>query len=167
MERNQQESKFKIDRKEQEYRINVAEAKMVETEYLEEFEIDQHLELASSVDRRSDRVNDWVDHALENQKGPEVIPSSSKFATCINTESGSHQSRNVCTAGASPRPSLPNQTLDCDQQCYPYQPTVSFSDDNGNKRAVSTNPKHETQSLPISNNAAFCKNKTSPFLIQL
>ena len=43
---------------------------MVETEYLEESEIDQHLELSSSVHRRSDRVNDWVDHALENQKGP-------------------------------------------------------------------------------------------------
>ena len=42
--------------------------KMVEIEYLEESEIDQHLEQASSVDRRSDRVNDWVDHALENPK---------------------------------------------------------------------------------------------------
>ena len=85
MERKQQEIKFEIDRKEQEHRlrieksrlemerlseenrIKVAEAKMVETEYLEESEIDQHFELASSVDRRSDRVNDWVDHALENQ----------------------------------------------------------------------------------------------------
>ena len=35
--------------------IKVAEAKMVETEYLEESEVDQHLELASSVDCRSDR----------------------------------------------------------------------------------------------------------------
>ena len=86
MERKQQEIKIEVDRKEQEYRlrieksrlrlemerlseenrIKVAEAKVVETEYLEESEIDQHLELASSVDRRSDRVNDWVDHALEN-----------------------------------------------------------------------------------------------------
>ena len=86
MERKQHEIKFEIDRKEQEYRlrieksrlemerlseengIKVAEAKMVEIEYLEESEIDQHLEQASSVDRRSDRVNDWVDHALENPK---------------------------------------------------------------------------------------------------
>ena len=123
---------------------------MVETEHLEESETDQHLELASSVDRRSGKINDWVDHALENQKGPEVAPSSSKFATCINTESGSHQHRNVSTAGASPQLSLPNQTLDCDQQCYPYQPAVSFSDGNGIMNAVSTNPEHETQSLPIS-----------------
>ena len=103
MERKQQEIKFEIDRKEQEHRlrieksrlemerlseenrIKVAEAKMVETEYLEESEIDQHLELASSVDRRSDRVNDWVDHALENQKGPKVIPSSSKFENSANS----------------------------------------------------------------------------------
>ena len=126
MERKQQEIKIEIDRKEQEYclrieksrlemerlskenRIKVAEAKMVETEYLEESEIDQHqhLELASSVDRRSDRVNDWFDHTLENQKRPEVVPSSSKFETCINIESGSHQNRNVSTAGASPRRSL-------------------------------------------------------------
>ena len=131
MERKQQEIKFEIDRKEQEYRlrieksrlemerfsaenrIKVAEAKMVETEYLEESEIDHHLELASSDDRRSDRVNDWVDHALENQKRPEVVPSSSKFETYINKESGSHQNRNVFTAGASPRRSLPNQTFGC------------------------------------------------------
>ena len=72
-----------MERLSEENRIKVAEAKMVKTEYLEEFEIDQHLELASSVDRRSDRVNDWVDHALENRKGPEVVPSSSKFETCI------------------------------------------------------------------------------------
>ena len=181
MERKQQKIKFEIDRKEQEYglrmeksrhemerlseenRIIVAEAKMVETIYLEESEIDQHLELASSVDRRSDRVNNWVDHALENQKGPEVVPSSSKFATCINTESGSHQHRNVSTAGASPRPSTPNQTLDCNQQCYPYQRTVSFSDGNGIKQAVSTNPEHETQSLPLSNNAALYENNASSF----
>ena len=51
----------------------VAEAKMVETEYLKEAEIDQHLELASSVNRRSARVNDWVDHSLENQKAPEIV----------------------------------------------------------------------------------------------
>ena len=38
---------------------------MVKIEYLEEAEIDQHLELPSSVDRRSERVNDWVDHKLE------------------------------------------------------------------------------------------------------
>ena len=173
MERKQQEIKFEIDRKEQEYRlrieksrlemerlseenrIEVAEAKMVETEYLEDSEIDHHLELASSVDRRSDRVNDWVDHALENQKGPEVVPPSSKFETCINIESGSHQNRNVSTAGASPRRSLPNQTFGCDQQCYPYQPTVSFSD--GIKHAVSTNPEHETQSLLIS----LCENNNT------
>ena len=172
MERKQQDIKFEIDRKEQEYRlrmeksrlemersseetcINVAEAKMIETDYLEESEINQHLELASSVDRRSDRLN---------QKGHKVVPSSSKFATCKNTESGSHQHRNVSTAGASPRPSLLNQTLDCDQQCYPYQPTVSFRDGNGIKHAVSTNPEHETQSLPISNNAALCENNTSSF----
>ena len=66
---------------------------MVESEYLEEAEIDQHLELASSVDQCSVRVLDWVDHALENQKGPEIVPSFSKFATCINIESGSHQHR--------------------------------------------------------------------------
>ena len=53
---------------------------MVETECLEEAEVDQHLELASSVDRRSDRVKDWVDHALENQKGPEF--SSVLFEVC-------------------------------------------------------------------------------------
>ena len=147
----------------EEKRIKVAEAKMVETEYLEESEIDQHLELVSSVDRRSDRVNDWVDHALENQKGPEVVPSSSKFETCINIESGSHQHRNVSTAGASPRRSLPNQTFDCDQQCYPYQPTVSFSDGDGIKHAVSTKLEHETQSLLISNNATLCENNTSSF----
>ena len=143
--------------------IKVAEAKLVETEYLDESEIDQHLDLASSVDCRSHRVNDWVDHAIENQKGPEVVPSSSKFATCINTESGSHQHRNVSTAGASPQRSLPNQTLDCEQQSYPYQPTVSFSDSNGIKHAVSTNPEHETQSLPFSNNTAYCENNTSSF----
>ena len=178
MERKQQEIKFESDLKKQEYRlrieksrlemerlseenrIKVAEAKMVETEYFEESEIDQHLELASSVDRRSDRVIDWVDHALENQKGPEVVPSSSKFATCINIESGSHQHRIVSTAGASSRPSLPNQALDWNQQCYPHQPTVSFGDGNGIKHAVSTNPEDETQSLPISNNAALCENKT-------
>ena len=181
MERKQQEIKFEIDRKEQEHRlrikksrlemerlseenrIKVAEAKMVETEYLEESEIDQHLELASSVDRRSDRVNDWVDHALENQKGPKVVPSSSKFENCINIESGSHQHRNVSTAEASPRQSLPNRTFDCDQQCYHYQPTVSFSDGDGIKHAVSTNPEHETQSLLISNNATRCENNTSSF----
>ena len=181
MERKQQEIKFEIDRKEQEYRlrieksrlemerlseenrIKVAEAKMVETEYLEESEIDQHLELASSVDRRSDRVNDWVDHALENQKGPKVVPSSSKFENCINMVSGSHQHRNVSTAEASPRRSLPNRTFDCDQQCYPYQPTVSFSDGDGIKHAVSTNPEDETQSLLISNNATLCENNASSF----
>ena len=176
MERKQQEIKFEIERKEQEYRlrieksrlemerlseenrIKVAEAKMAETEYLEESEIDQHLEPASSVDCRSDRVNDWIYHALENQKGPEVVPSSSKFETCINIESGSHQNKNVSTAGASSRRSLPNQTFACDQQCYPYQPTVSFSDGDGIKHAVSTNPEHETQSLLISNNATLCDN---------
>ena len=136
---------------------------MVETEYLQMSEIDQHFELASSVDLPSDRVIDWVDHALENQKEPGLVPSSSKFATCMNIESGSHQYRNVSTAGASPRPSLPNQTLDCDQQCYPYQPTVSFSDGNGIKHAVYTNPEHETQSLSNLNNAALCENSTSSF----
>ena len=109
-----------MERLSEENHFKVAVAEMVETEYLEESEIDQHLQLASSVDRRSDRVNDWVDHAVENQKGFEVVPSSSKFATCIYTESGSHQHRNVSTAGASLRPSSPNWTLDCDQQCYPY-----------------------------------------------
>ena len=182
MERKQQEINFEIDRKEQENRlriekirhemerlskenlIKVAEAKMVETEYLEESEIDQHFELASSVDRRSDRVNDWVDHALENQKGPKVVPSSSKFENCISIESGSHQHKNVSTAEASPRRSLPNQTFDCDKQCYPYQPTVSFSDCDGIKHAVSINPEHETQSLLIiSNNATLCENNTSSF----
>ena len=69
----------------------------------------------------------------------------------------------MSTAGASTRRSLPNQTFDCDQQCYPYQPTVSFSDGDGIKHAVSTNPEHETQSLLISNNATLCKNKTSSF----
>ena len=136
---------------------------MFETEYLEESEIEQHLELASSVDCRSDRVNDWVDHALENQKGPKVVPSSSKFETCINIESGSHQLRNVSTAEASPRRSLPNQTFDCDQQCYPYQPTVSFSDGDRITHVVSTNPEHETQSLFISNNATLRENNTSSF----
>ena len=115
MEQKQQEIKFEIDCKVQEYclrieksrlemerlseenRIKVAEAKMVETEYLEESEIDQHLELASSVDRRSDRANDWVIYALENQKGPEVVPSSSRFETCLNIENGSHQNRNEST----------------------------------------------------------------------
>ena len=134
-----------MERLSEENRIKVAEAKMVETEYLEQSEIDQHLVLASSVDRCSDRAIDWVDHALENQKGPEVVPSSSKFEFCINIESGSHQNRNVPTAGASPRRSLPNQTFGCDQQCYPYQPTISFSDGDGIKHAVSTNPEHEMQ----------------------
>ena len=130
MERKQQ-IKFEIDGKEQEYllqmekirlemervseenRIKVAEAKMVETVYLEESEIDQHLELAPSVDRRSDRVNDWIDHALERTRGSSVF-----FEVCnlYKYKSGSHQHRHVSTAGASPRPSLPNQTLDCDQQ---------------------------------------------------
>ena len=181
MERKQQKIKFEIDRREQEYRLRieksrlemerlgeenrtkVAEAKMVETEYLDESEIGQHLELASSVDRRSDRVNDWVDHALENQKGPEVVPPSSKFDTCINIESGSHHHRNLPTAGASPRRSLPNQTFACNQQYYPYQPTVSFSDGDGIKHAVSTNPEHEKQSLIILNNATLCETKTSSF----
>ena len=149
-----------MERLSEENRIKVAEAKMVETEYLEESEIDQHLELASLVDRRSDRVNDWVDHALENQKGPKVVPSSSKFENCINIESGSHQHRNVSTAEASPRRSLPNQTFDFDQQCYPYQPTVSFSNGDGIKHAVSTKPEHETQLLLISNNATLCENNT-------
>ena len=180
MERKQQEFKFEIDRKEQEHRLRIeksrldmerlseenhiklAEAKMVETEYLEESEIDQHLELASSVDRRSDKVNDWVDHALENQKGPKVVPFS-KFENFLNIESGSHQHRNVSTAEASPRRSVPNQTFDCDQQCYPYQPTVSFSNGDGIKHAVSTSPEHETQSLLISNNATLCENNTSSF----
>ena len=152
-----------MERLSEENRIKVAEAKMDETEYLEESEIDQHLELASSVDCRSDRLNDWVDHALENQKGPKVVPSSSKFENCINIESGSHQHRNVSTAEASPRRSLPNRTFDCAQQCYPYQPTVSFSDGDGIKHAVSTNPEHETQSLLISNNATLCKKNTSSF----
>ena len=40
----------------------MAEAEVVETEYFEETEIDQHLELSYSVDRRSEKVNDWVDH---------------------------------------------------------------------------------------------------------
>ena len=69
----------------------------------------------------------------------------------------------MSTAGASPRPSSPEQTLDCDQQCYPYQLTLSFSDGNGIKHAVSTNPEHEPQSLPISNNAPLCENHTSSF----
>ena len=102
-----------MERLSEENRIKVAEAIMVETEYREESKIDQ---LASSVDRRSDRVNDWVDHALENQKGPEVVPSSSKFATCINTESGSYQHRNVSTAGVSPRPSLPSAMAEVNGQ---------------------------------------------------
>ena len=152
-----------MERLSKENRIKVAEAKMVETEYLEESEIDQHLELASSVNRRSDRVNDWVDRALENQKGLKVVPSSSKFETCINIESGSHQHRNVSTAEASPRRSLPNQTFDCDQQCYPYQPTVYFSDGDGITHVVSTNPEHETQSLLFSNNATLCENNTTSF----
>ena len=155
--------RLEMERLSEENRIKVAEAKMLKTEYLKESEIDQHLELASSVDRRSDRVIDWVDHALENQKGPEVVPSSSKFETCINIENGSHQHRNVSTAGALPRRSLPNQTFDCDQQCCPYQPTVSFSNGDGIKHAVSTNSEHETQSLLISNNATFCENNTSSF----
>ena len=186
IERKQQEIKFEIDRKDQEYclrmkkirlemkrlseenRIKVAQANIVEIEYLEEAEIDQHLELAFSVDRRSDSVNDWVDDALENQKVNEVVPSSLKFANCINTESGSHQHRNVSTAGTLTRPSSPIQTLGCDEQgcylgCYPYQPTVSFSDGNGIKHGVSTNPAPEEQSLPISNNAAFYENNTSSF----
>ena len=73
-----------MERLSKENRIKVAEAKMVETEYLEKSEIDQYLELASSVDHPSDRVNEWVDHALENQKGPEVVPSSSKFETFMS-----------------------------------------------------------------------------------
>ena len=103
-----EKSRLEMEPLSEENCIKVAESKMLETEYLEETEIDRHLELVSSVDRRSDRVNDWVDHALEIQKGPEVVPSSSKFATCINTESCSHQHRNVSTAGASSRPSLQN-----------------------------------------------------------
>ena len=75
----------------EENRIKVAEGKMVETEYLEEAEKDQHSELASPVDRRSDSASDWVNQALEILKGPEVLPFSSKFANCINAESGSHQ----------------------------------------------------------------------------
>ena len=86
---------------------------MVETEYFEETEIDQHLELSLSVDRCSERANEQVDHALENQKGPEVVSSSSKFVTGINTESSRHQNKNVSTAGTSPRLSSPNQNRGC------------------------------------------------------
>ena len=46
-----------MDRLNEENQIKVAEAKNVETEYHEVTEIDQHLELCSSVDRRSERVN--------------------------------------------------------------------------------------------------------------
>ena len=67
----------------------------------------------------------------------------------------------MSTAGASPRRSLPNQTFGCDQLCYPYQPTVSFSDGDGIKHAVSTNPEHETQPLLISNNATLCENNNT------
>ena len=49
-----------MERLSEENCMKVAEAKMVETECLEESENDQHLELASSVDCRSDRVNDWI-----------------------------------------------------------------------------------------------------------
>ena len=60
-----EKSRLEMERLSKENRIKVAQAKMVEIEYLEEAEIDQHLELPSSVDRRSERVNDWVDHKLE------------------------------------------------------------------------------------------------------
>ena len=74
-----------------------------------------------------------------------------------------HQQRNVSTAGASPRQASPNQALGCDQQGCPYQPTYFFSNDNGIKHGVYTNPEHETQSLPISNKAALYKNNALSF----
>ena len=112
-ERKQQLVKVKNNRQEQEYRSRmekkrlemeqlceeyrnaVAGAEIVETEYLEETKIDQHLELSVSVHRHSERVNDWVLRALESKKRPEVVPSSLKFVTCINTESFTNQNKKI------------------------------------------------------------------------
>ena len=76
MEKNRLEMK----RLSEENRIQVAEAKIVQTEYLEEAEKDQHLELLSLVDCTK-RVNDWVHHALEKQIEPDIVPFPLKFAT--------------------------------------------------------------------------------------
>ena len=59
--RKQREIKFEIDRKEQEYRLKIEKSRLEMKRFCKD---DQHLELAASVDRRSDRVNDWVEHAL-------------------------------------------------------------------------------------------------------
>ena len=79
-----EKSRLEMERLNEENCIKVAEAKMVKTEYLEESEIDQHLELLSSVDCRSDRVNDLVDHSLKNQKGPEVDRCRIRLLIVIN-----------------------------------------------------------------------------------
>ena len=153
-----------MERLSEENRIKVAKAKIFETECLKEAEINQHLELAYPVDCRSDRVNDWVNHALENQKGPD---GSIFFEACnlYKYRKWFASTQNVSTAGNLPRPLSPSQTLGCDLQGYLNQLTVPFSDGNGTKHAVSTNPEHETQSLPISNNAAPNETNTLSFYI--
>ena len=88
IEKKQQKFKFENDSREQENRLRMentrlemehvseenriksAETKIIETEYLKEPDLDQHLQLSSRIDRCSERVEDWVGHALENQKGP-------------------------------------------------------------------------------------------------
>ena len=70
-----------MERLSKEKRIKVAEAKIAETEYLEKTEIDRHIKLFLSVDRRSERVHDWVDHALENQEGFTEVATSSNLVT--------------------------------------------------------------------------------------
>ena len=147
-------SLHEMERLSEKNRIKVAEAKTIENGYLKESEMDQHLELSSSLDRLSERVSNWVDQEIENQKGPELVPSYLKFATRINRESGKHQHRNVTTAGTSPRPSSPHQTLGCDQQGYLFQSTVSFSDGKGIKHAVSTKIQTRKGSVPILYNIA-------------
>ena len=82
-------------------------------------------------------------------------------------ESVTNQNRNTSIAGTSPRPSSRIRLLAVSKKIYLYQPTVLFSDGNGIKPAVSTNPEHETLSLPISNNAALYENNNRRFLIQL
>ena len=112
MERKQREIKFTVDRQEQEV----------------VYDWNQRFQLPSSVDRRSETVHCWVDHARENKK-TELIPSSSQFVMSIKRESGTHQNRKVSTVGTSPRPSSPKQARGCDdQQIYFYQPTILFID---------------------------------------
>ena len=79
----------------EENRIKSAEnKKLLKTEYLKEPDLDQHLQLSSRIDRCSERVEDWVGHALEKSKRTEVVPSFLRFVIGRKTENGTHQYRN-------------------------------------------------------------------------